>query len=109
MGVRRPWARRPALSLGGRTAGSGRPAPRQLRHDRLLRAGRQFLLVARDREGWAVVHYRADGSEAGRHPLAEGATVVGRGSVLFVPANEEVVLQLAGKQEMLMFQAFCQL
>nr|QIA50420.1 mannose-6-phosphate isomerase [Semibalanus balanoides] len=38
-----------------------------------------------------------------------GATVVGRGSVLFVPANEQVALRLAGRQEVLMFQAFCQL
>ena len=49
-----------------------------LREGDLLRAGRQFLLVAHDETGWAVAHYRADGSEAGRHPLPEGSTVVGR-------------------------------
>ena len=38
-----------------------------------------------------------------------GATVVGRGSVLFVPAGEEVTLTLTDRQEVLMFQAFCQL
>lgn len=49
-----------------------------LREGDLLRVGRQFLLVAHDESGWAVVHYRADGSEAGRHPLTQGSTVVGR-------------------------------
>ena len=38
-----------------------------------------------------------------------GATVVGRGSVLFVAAGEQLVLRLTSTEEVLMFQAFCQL
>ncbi|KAF0289573.1 Mannose-6-phosphate isomerase [Amphibalanus amphitrite] len=38
-----------------------------------------------------------------------GATVVGRGSVLFIPAGEEVTLTLTDRAEVLLFQAFCQL
>ncbi|MDA8019184.1 MAG: NAD(P)-binding domain-containing protein [Thermoanaerobaculia bacterium] len=54
----------------------------------LLRVGRQFLLVDLDSEGFAVVHYRSDGSEAGRHRLTEGATVVGRKADLILDPED---------------------
>ena len=44
----------------------------------LLRAGRQFLVVARGEDGYAVVHYDATGAEVGRHPLTAKAVICGR-------------------------------
>ena len=44
----------------------------------LLRAGRQFLLVGKDGEGFTLTHYDAAGREVGRHRLAQGTTIVGR-------------------------------
>ena len=51
---------------------------RRLTDGDLLRAGRQFLVVARTEGGYSVVHYDAAGSEVGRHPLAGKAVVCGR-------------------------------
>lgn len=50
----------------------------ELRPGDLLRAGRQFLLVQADENGFSLVHYRADGSQAGHHRLSEGTRVLGR-------------------------------
>jgi pSer/pThr/pTyr-binding forkhead associated (FHA) protein len=44
----------------------------------LLRAGRQFLVVERDEEGYAVVHYSASGAQVGRHTISGKMMVCGR-------------------------------
>ena len=51
---------------------------RRLTDGDLLRAGRQFLVVARTGEGYSIVHYDAGGTEVGRHPLTAKAVVCGR-------------------------------
>ena len=51
---------------------------RRLTDGDLLRAGRQFLVVARTEEGYSVVHHDAAGAEVGRHPLTAKAVVCGR-------------------------------
>ncbi|MEM8930266.1 MAG: FAD-dependent oxidoreductase, partial [Acidobacteriota bacterium] len=52
----------------------------ELRPGDLLRAGRQFLVVEHDTESgtFSIVHYRSDGSAAGRHPVPDGSLVLGR-------------------------------
>jgi thioredoxin reductase/pSer/pThr/pTyr-binding forkhead associated (FHA) protein len=50
----------------------------ELRPGDLLRAGRQFLLIDNDDQGFVIIHYRADGSMAGRHRLDRGTLVLGR-------------------------------
>ena len=51
---------------------------RRLADGDLLRAGRQFLVVSRGAEGYAITHYDAAGAEVGRHPLTDKAVVCGR-------------------------------
>ena len=51
---------------------------RRLSDGDLLRAGRQFLLVARTEKGYEVAHYDATGTEVGRHALTARAIVCGR-------------------------------
>ncbi|MFQ5349390.1 MAG: FHA domain-containing protein [Thermoanaerobaculia bacterium] len=51
---------------------------RRLTDGDLLRAGRQFLVVARTEDGYSIVHYDAEGTEVGRHPLSAKALVCGR-------------------------------
>jgi thioredoxin reductase/ferredoxin len=51
---------------------------RRLTDGDLLRAGRQFLVVARTEDGYSVVHYDSAGSEVGRHPLTTRAVICGR-------------------------------
>jgi ferredoxin/pSer/pThr/pTyr-binding forkhead associated (FHA) protein/thioredoxin reductase len=56
-----------------------RPArKRRLGDGDLLRAGRQFLVVSRTEDGYAITHYDASGAEVGRHPLSGKAMVCGR-------------------------------
>lgn len=50
----------------------------ELRPGDLLRAGRQFLVIDSDDDGYLILHYRADGSVAGTHRLDRGNLVLGR-------------------------------
>ncbi len=51
---------------------------RRLTDGDLLRAGRQFLVVARTEDGHAITHYDAAGTEVGRHRLTAKVVVCGR-------------------------------
>ena len=60
----------------------------ELRNGDLLRVGRQFLVVQADEAGFQLVHYRADGSEAGSHRVSSGSTVFGRRADVTLDADD---------------------
>ena len=65
---------------------------RRLTDGDLLRAGRQFLVVARTEKGYAITHYDAAGNELGRHPLGDRAIVCGRQAPDLVLDPEDATL-----------------
>ncbi|MDX1503325.1 MAG: FHA domain-containing protein, partial [Thermoanaerobaculia bacterium] len=70
-----------------------RPAEkRALDEGDLLRVGRQFLVVRRHGEGWALSHHDASGRERRRHPLGEKSAVLGRGAADVVLDPDDATL-----------------